>query len=213
MCGPLGSFSGRSFPWVNLVSIIQQMIHKLPLYTYNIIFVVFMSLQGLLPIRVFALTSPSAGDWKRAPGWDLQNTPPLRCEWDTELSTSQKYSSLQTWPWLWFKLRVFIGTRLCWTAGWIVLQTGRRLQNWLNIWEICYRLVPNRSVQDKQNPSLCIFFFFTLFFVHQEKDIFKMSSTHSNRELSPYCLKSFFSGSVSSVLSLLLLLLSLLRLR
>jgi hypothetical protein len=39
-----------------------------------------LGLQEHLHIQAFALMSPSAGGWRRGPGWELQTMPQLRCE-------------------------------------------------------------------------------------------------------------------------------------
>lgn len=76
MFGPLGSFSGRYFPWVNLILVTCCCINSYDSASERL----SVSLQEPLPTRVCALMNPSAGGLRKARGWDLQNTPPVRCE-------------------------------------------------------------------------------------------------------------------------------------
>lgn len=75
-------------------------------------------LQELHLIRVFASMSLSAEGLRKAPGWDPQNTPPLRCEWKfsmMHLNTLQKYNSNYCLTGIWFICLYRYQTMLdCW---------------------------------------------------------------------------------------------------
>lgn len=151
MFGPLGFFSGRSSLWVSLITHNTRYI----IITVYLQYHLFYLLQGPLPIRVFASTSYSAGGWRKAPGWDLQSTPPLRCEW-TRCNWSHD-RNVGRWNVLpWSNLLALIDTRPCWTAGWIVPQTGQLSQSWSNIWATYCRPAHNRSVwKTTRTTQLC----------------------------------------------------------
>lgn len=147
MFGPLGFFSGRSFLWVSLVIASTHNTR----HTMTTVYLQYrlchmscrgFSLSGCLHRRVFL---------QEAQGRHQDEAPRICHQWDvsgklTWRSKAYQRSVTPSTISLWSHLLVFLDTRPCWTAGWIVPRTGQRSQSWLNIWATCYRPALNRSV-------------------------------------------------------------------